>query len=188
MRHRNYWRSLQIGNSSRCQISTITCLTSSTMRAACTLLCRLDLDAQEVRSLYTQCKYSTMVTPLIYEAFFSRICMLILHKYSKTSWDSHYNRDRVKSQQVFCWWQVHNKYSLWTEVYSNIFWGTFKKNNYSECTVQFPISFASCVSCLFVWLNKNLILFYFLYPNMFFWYVLAFGVFRRFSCFFSSLF
>lgn len=81
MRHRNSWRSWQTGNLFRCQISTTTCLISSTMRAACTPQCRLVLAALEVRSAYLHCRFSLMF--LIYKAFcfvlfFSAMCIACL--------------------------------------------------------------------------------------------------------------
>lgn len=77
-RHRNYWRSSQTGSLSRCQISTTTCLTFLTMKAACTPLCRLVWAAREVRSVCAHC------TPYKNNVFFS--FREIMHDRSTQMW------------------------------------------------------------------------------------------------------
>jgi len=143
MRHRKYWRISQTGSHSRCQLSTITCLTFSTMRAACILLCRLGSAAQEVRHSrprqHAPRKLSTTVTSLMNEA-------RSLHKHSDTSRDPHYAREGVESQQVSSWWFVHNKYPLWK--------GAFQEDHCGEFYVGCNFLFTSYVSRLLAWSNR----------------------------------
>ena len=124
MRHRNYWRSSQTGSLSRCQISTTTCLTFSTMRAACTLLCRLVLAAQEVRKLMCtlQIQHSSYVHKFIKVFLWNMHAQVFLCKRNrkKKPRDTHYAWEGIKSQQVISCWRAHNRYPLWTELCSRI--------------------------------------------------------------------
>lgn len=66
MRRRSCWRSWLTGNPSRCQISTTTCLTCSTMKAVCTLPYRWARDVPEVsETTYFNSFLSFLISVLI---------------------------------------------------------------------------------------------------------------------------
>lgn len=131
-RHRNYWRSWPIGSLSRCQTSTITCLTFSTMRAVCTRPCRSVWAVQEVSSMIedtARFEHQRLFFP--YD-----MCDCPVQAQANPQ-RPHYTRERIKSQQVFTWYLVHNRYSLRTRLCNQI----LLKHQQSQIVIM------GCVQC-----------------------------------------